>query len=74
MKAYVKPELYYEDFQLSQSVMAGCLDKNVNSKTPLECTANYQGEIIYTSANGCENTESYCYAGNLLDVTGLFYS
>lgn len=69
MKPYVKPELYYENFELAQHI-AGCSLTPVNNGTSPE-NCQYQGVIgdvdttwFITGSEVCRDVagaEGYCY-------------
>lgn len=70
MKKYIKPELFYENFELSQHI-ASCAWDMSNSKNVNECYAESDPEwglpnnifAFNKGVAGCENgpLESYCY-------------
>lgn len=64
MKSYVKPDLYYEDFELSTHI-ATCYYDMPNSKSEYECfaTAEYDVTHVFLIDTVCEFTavEDYCY-------------
>lgn len=66
MKAYVKPELFYEDFQLSTHI-ASCTF-SLNSGNVYTCTEESTGQGTFAVDN-CETglsekqIEEYCYTG-----------
>lgn len=65
MKEYVKPELYYESFELSQHI-AGCYLTIVSYKTIEECKAEMPGTGSYVFAGSqctvqVTDPENYCY-------------
>lgn len=69
MKAYVKPELFYERYELSQHI-ADCAWE-LNSKSEYDCIfvgdkdKGLGGYTLFSSDRGCilteDNTEWYCY-------------
>ena len=64
MKKYVKPELYYENFELSQHI-ASCYI-TLTSRDQYTCVGDAGGGMnIFASEPLCgtavENPESYCY-------------
>lgn len=76
MKKYVKPELFYERFELSQHI-ADCAWELTNADE-LSCTANPDpgkiplpgGVTLFTSADICtdlnkSNYADYCYHGSV---------
>jgi len=68
MKKYVKPELFYEQFELSTHI-ANCIFEAVNSAEPGACAfvgdadSDWPNYVIFTSGTeGCElETEVACY-------------
>lgn len=64
MKKYIKPELYYERFELSQTI-ADCAWE-VNNANSYTCVANgdarygLQGKTLFTEDRAC-NAYEYCY-------------
>lgn len=65
MKSYVKPELYFESFELSQHIATCDWDMN-NHRSSNDCTAvNDYGDVLFTKGLSCELTtemlEDYCY-------------
>ena len=68
MKKYVKPELFYEHFELSTHI-ANCIFESVNSGEPGACAfkgdsdSDWPGMHIFTGTTaGCEwPTEVVCY-------------
>lgn len=83
MKTYVKPDLYYESFELSQNIAVCGWDMNnmdKNNCTALGDTSLGNFEVfLFTSTNkSCEATESdvaesYCYEPGT-GAWGLFNS
>ena len=74
MKKYVKPELFFESYELSQSIAACGWD--LNYADPNSCTATgdsnhgIPGILIFTELAKCDNVpEGYCYE-NSSDTTG----
>lgn len=54
MKAYVKPELFYEDMQLSQSIARCDWNYDNTLTSPNDCTASMDGldnVVIFTNTN-----------------------
>ena len=82
MKPYVKPELYYESFELSQSIAACGWDMNQTS--PANCTAegdpefgnDFFGAVLFLSANtSCDFEDiDYCYENGSGDMVRVFNS
>lgn len=76
MKKYVKPELFYERYELSQHI-ADC-QWEMNLKNENECIAESDPEAwggqyttLFTDYDRCENIdwENYCYqTGNSGDI------
>ena len=70
MKKYVKPDLYFESFQLDQHI-AACGFDMVNSRSPEECVSHgdthgiypdYSGQAVLFANTNCEVApEQYCY-------------
>ncbi len=71
MKQYVKPDVYYEDFELSTHV-ATCAWNMSNQSDKYSCTAisdkdilGVEGVVLFTNSAGCElleeDYEDYCY-------------
>ena len=64
MKKYVKPELYYERFELTQTI-ADCAWQ-VNDNPYGTCTSvgdpkyGLDGKVLFTEDRGC-NAYEYCY-------------
>lgn len=68
MKKYVKPELFYERYELSQQIAANCANQMDTSTLTdkYSCGFTVPGlswTIIDTSHQGCEvqDVENYCY-------------
>lgn len=69
MKKYVKPELFYESYELSQHIAACGWD--MNSGDPMSCTAdgdpdlgNPEIRVFVASNDHCKDAtiwEGYCY-------------
>lgn len=77
MKEYVKPELYYESFELSQHI-AGCNLTMVNNIDPVTCTASgtigdetWGSWFVEANASCTVKTESYCYNNASFNVTTI---
>ncbi len=77
MKEYVKPELYYESFELSQHI-AGCNLTMIESIDPVACTAtgtigdeNLRGWFVEANTLCTVKTESYCYNNASFNVTTI---
>ena len=75
MKTYVKPELYYESFELSQHI-AGC-QLRLNQNTPEECSASGTIGIIETESwfiatPVCQaEVEDYCYTNGSTNLVTI---
>ena len=76
MKKYVKPELFYEQFELTQHIAACALD--MTDKDPSTCHAepdpNYGlgmfGNVFLESVTTCEGEpQKYCYEQFAADVS-----
>ena len=69
MKKYVKPELFYESFELSQQIAACEFDsKNTNSDI-YNCSFTWDNDpewVVFVAGNGqCQaEGESGCYHGS----------
>ena len=76
-KTYVKPEVYFESFELSANIAAGCVFKTYH--TEYECTYSVAGKKLFLSPNICTTSPqdydgtSMCY-NNPTDDTKLFSS
>lgn len=76
MKTYVKPELFFESFELSQHI-AGC-NLRLNSEVQA-CTAS--GTIFGVTLEGSESwfvsdvcsakVEAYCYTNGSMGITTI---
>ncbi len=67
MKTYVKPEIYFESFELSQNI-AAC-DWELNNNDVSACTSDGGGYTRFSSGNeNCEAEDVYCYTGNQADT------
>jgi len=83
MKPYVKPELFYESFEMNQSIAACRWDMNLKEGT--DCTAGYDHDLdnststqdglfgrLFTDVNdACTNKgayEAYCYQNGAQDI------
>lgn len=76
MKPYVKPELYYENFELAQHI-AGCSISEINSVDVLACTASgtissifgtdaSEAWFIEANKSCADKAEGYCYTNSLM--------
>lgn len=69
MKKYVKPDLYFESFQLTQHIAACGYDFNSTHSTPEVCSfdgdvnmGNIEGRYFLQGTDGCVmQVERYCY-------------
>ena len=63
MKKYVKPELIYESFELSQQIAACDYDsKNTQSNEGCTFIADFDPGVVIFNHGKCNcPTESYCY-------------
>ncbi len=67
MKKYVKPELFFENYELSQHIAACAWDLIEGSLTGQNGTCKFDGtdaglpgETLLTGANDCKFTDYYC--------------
>ena len=74
MKKYVKPELFFESYELSQNIAACGWDMQ-NLNQPGACKAKGDTSygnpdiLVFTEGN-CENVlESYCYENSADNIT-----
>ena len=76
MKNYVKPELFFESYELSQNIAACGWDMNNND--PATCEAkgdtawgNPSEIVVFANANKecMTNLEGYCYENSTDNVT-----
>lgn len=83
MKKYVKPELFFESFELSQSIAACGIDVNHNDEnvcTPTtdpdfwSFTINVFNEGNANCAQPAEKLEGYCYTYGTNEAGRLFNS
>lgn len=82
MKTYVKPDLYYEDFELSNSVAGGCVDSLNHSQE--QCSYSNPDKLGITEtifSTVCDidfeaaEGEIYCYfSGEDEGLPSLFTS
>lgn len=77
-KQYVKPELYFEDFELSANIAAGCI--KATNYAAYVCTYETGGEKVFSGGEDSECTvtpengaPSLCYDNPTAD-TKLFSS
>ncbi len=55
-KPYVKPEVYFESFELSANIAAGCgagYKEKVNTLDIHSCGYKYNGGVVFTSTSVC---------------------
>lgn len=78
MKEYVKPELYYESFELSQHIAACNLTMNSSSSTdPANCSASGTiggdwSDSWFISGPVCTiEVEGYCYTNGSMNLTTI---
>lgn len=84
MKKYVKPELFYEHFELSQHIadcgweMQYATKESCNATPDLDHWAGYEGDTVFTLEPSCTITdwEQYCYENGSAanSAAGLFIS
>lgn len=83
MKKYVKPELFFESFELSQSIAACGIDVNLASKA--ECAkldGNFwpglDGTQVFSVEDNCANNIEdfgvYCHTSGTSEAGRLFNS
>ena len=83
MKPYVKPELFYESFEMNQSIAACALDMS-NENDVFNCEANEDPDIttpfdgainVFVQSNSeCDvRMETYCYT-NAMPTANVFNS
>ncbi|MBR4888077.1 MAG: hypothetical protein IKU17_02925 [Clostridia bacterium] len=65
MKPYVKPELFYESFEMNQSI-AACVWDFVQLKNPNDCKAYLDSGKNYTSEN-IPHTGMFIFAGDVCE-------
>lgn len=65
MKKYVKPELLYERFVLSEQIAVGCSPHLIaNLRSQVDCTISMGGATLFAQENvACvvNDTEGFCY-------------
>lgn len=74
MKAYVKPELFYERYELSQHIADCTFERNLYNdscrKFVGEAGSGLDGMTVFTTADGCDWTEDqiegFCYTTGAL--------
>lgn len=81
MKTYVKPDLFFESFELSQSIAACGYDVNFASietcETYTDESIYYETVLVFTADGNCVHDveADYCYmTGAQTDATKLFRS
>lgn len=70
MKKYVKPELFFENYELSQHIAACAWDLIEGSLTGKNGTCRFDGTdagedpgvTLLTDTNGCTINDYYCYS------------
>ena len=74
MKTYVKPELFFESFELSQHI-AGCnltLTQAVGACDAHGTIEGIPGESWFISKGNCETVvEAYCYTNGSMNVATI---
>lgn len=80
MKPYVKPELYYENFELAQHI-AGCAFTSQNQTSPETCTyrgtiGKIEGSWFIKGNSICETgdarpTQDYCYTNGTTTIATI---
>ena len=88
MKKYVKPEIYFESFQLSQHIAACGWDMS-NAVDVKQCTSNGDNQDVYSendfiaaygpvfvdvNASCVTKHEAYCYTNGSNDAIRVFNS
>ncbi|MGM9643435.1 MAG: hypothetical protein ACI3XI_09525 [Eubacteriales bacterium] len=79
MKKYVKPELFYESFELSQQIAACDYDSNNTFDNVESCSFTGYNNDFHMEMNifrsDCEVVaESYCYHNSISGYYGIFNS
>lgn len=77
MKKYVKPELFFENYELSQHIAACAWDLNLESdKVCGFYNEHNPGYTIFTTVGVCEfvTEEGYCYQATGADGINTFNS
>ncbi len=76
MKEYVKPELYYESFELSQHI-AGC-NLTMTDADPMNCSASgmigvdeNQAWFIEGNMNCSFKLQGYCYTNSSINLATI---
>lgn len=74
MKTYVKPELYYENFELSEHIAGACADasKTVMNQYAVSGTCNaFNGQKVFSDTPVCQWRETgWPNEGNLRNFEG----
>lgn len=84
-KSYVKPELFYESFVLSQSIAACGIDVHFSSVTDTNCQPKLDpsfwgsNDPVFNSgetrcSTSIESIEAYCYTSGTNEAGRLFNS
>lgn len=63
-KAYSKPQIVFESFELTKSIAAGCVYLSNTFGSPNSCTYTENGTTIFMSNCGYDNDDAYkdfCY-------------
>lgn len=71
MKPYVKPELYYENFELAQHI-AGCSLTSNTSTSPVDCV--YVGVIGDVEASWFITGSELCSKEGVVEAEGYCYT
>ena len=81
MKKYVKPQLCYENFELSQFIAGECADGIIMNSAKGTCvtgSGNLNGEYVknfFDAGTVCEiSNELYCYTHSVTDFVWTFNS
>ena len=80
MKKYVKPELIFESFEMSQQIASCSIDGEFNANDATDCSFSSEekdfGNLsIFLSTTPCTDiTESYCYHNSTSGGVGIFNS
>lgn len=83
MKKYVKPELFFESFEMTQQIAACQFGLNEDTYSDKNCSFtgvnpadDFEITIFLSSSNACENSsaESYCYFGSTAESFNIFNS
>lgn len=62
-KQYVKPELYFENFELSMNIATGCDSSFIVNKTENSCTYDIGSHKVFahTGCNSTPQESNVCY-------------